>query len=82
MNIINTFKPQPITYLPEWLENASNGALETDQISTLILNEIIGGGYAIITWGIDENALQQFVYCATNKRPSDFISYSDRGMIP
>ncbi|MEI9947226.1 MAG: hypothetical protein WDN26_23795 [Chitinophagaceae bacterium] len=69
------------TYLSEWLQQADNYSLNTYNISTLIIHEYKNGCYAIINWWIDENMLQQFVYLATTDSPSEFILYSDKGII-
>lgn len=69
------------TYLTGWLQNANNYPLNTYNIATLIIHEYKGGCYAIINWWIDENMLQQFVYSATNENPSEFILYSDKGIV-
>jgi hypothetical protein len=69
------------TYLTEWFQKTDNYPLENYKIATLIIHEFKGGCYAIINWWIDENMLQQFVYLATNEKPSEFILYSDKGII-
>ena len=67
--------------LPTWLLNANNYPLETYNIATLILHQGKEGCFAIINWWIDENMMQNHVYLATNEHPTEFVIYSDKGII-
>lgn len=69
------------TYLTDWFLSAANYSLETYNIATLIIHEYKDGCYAILNWWIAENMLQQFVYLASKEKPTEFILYSDRGII-
>jgi hypothetical protein len=69
------------TMLPEWLEKAGIYPLATYRVATLILHEGKEGCFAIISWWIDENMLQLFVYLAPKENPATFTLYSDRGIV-
>lgn len=48
-------------------------------MATLILHEFNAGCFAVISWWIDENMLQNFVYLKKSNK-SNFEIYSDRGI--
>ncbi|MBL0355910.1 MAG: hypothetical protein IPP72_03055 [Chitinophagaceae bacterium] len=70
-----------VSNLSHWLVKSKIYPLDTYKIATLIIHEWRGGCFAVINWWIDQNMLQQFVYLATNKKPTKFKLYSDRGIM-
>jgi hypothetical protein len=68
------------TLLPAWLANATLYDLPTYRIATLIVHEGREGCFGIISWWIDNNMLQAFVYLATDSEHRDFRLFSDRGV--
>jgi hypothetical protein len=66
--------------LDEWLSRSREYDLESYQIATLILHEGKEGCFAIISWWIDENMLQLFVYLKPNGS-DEFVLFSDRGIV-
>lgn len=67
--------------VPKWLEAAGCYPLDTYRVATLILHEGKEGCFAIISWWIDENMLQLFVYLTPNDQPVEFVLYSDKGIV-
>ncbi len=68
------------TLLPAWLANNTSYALPTYGVATLIVHEGREGCFGIVSWWIDENMLQTFVYLATDAARRDFRLFSDRGI--
>lgn len=66
--------------LPKWLEQYAAYPLDTYGVGTLILHEGREGCFAIISWWIDSNMLQTFVYLATDTDRRAFRLFSDRGI--
>ena len=64
-----------------WLSKKEIYNLDTYGVATLILHEGKEGCFAIISWWIDQNMVQLFVYLATYEKPSEFVLYSDNGII-
>ncbi len=67
--------------LPEWLNKTGNHTLPTYKIATLILHEGREGCFAIISWWVDENMLQLFVYLADYNTTTSFKLFSDNGIV-
>ncbi|MBK7222069.1 MAG: hypothetical protein IPH94_12315 [Saprospiraceae bacterium] len=68
------------TKLDDWLEKCREYNLKSYQIATLIIHEGREGCFAIISWWIDENMLQLFVYLKV-EGSEEFVLFSDRGMV-
>ncbi len=68
------------TLLPAWLANSTLYKLPTYDVATLIVHEGREGCFGIVSWWIDENMLQAFVYLATDEAHRDFQLFSDRGI--
>jgi hypothetical protein len=67
--------------LSGWLKSAAIYELDTYKIATLILHEGKEGCFAIVSWWIDGNMLQLFVYLADRAAPGLFRRYSDQGIV-
>lgn len=74
---INTVK----SHLDKWLLKSQDYNLPTYKIATLIIHKWKGGHFVIIKWWIGENMMQILVFLATNKEPSNFKLYSDKGIV-